>query len=559
MKKAHTITNPILSGFYPDPSICRVDKDFYLVTSSFSFFPGVPIFHSKDLAHWRQIGHVLDRPEQLPVSYHAPSAGIFAPTIRYHQGIYYVISTNMSLGGRNFIVTAKDPAGPWSAMHCIEGADGIDPSLFFDEDGTAYYTGTTRIKEGDGTTQAIWGSVIDIKTMQLVGERSILWKGALRNAYAPEAPHLYKKEGWYYLMTAEGGTEHYHSVNISRSQAVLGEYEGYQGNPILTHRHLGKLYPICNVGHGDLVALQDGSWYMVALGSRLMDGYHKILGRESFIAPVIWEDGWPVVSPGTGKIQESYPLPISLPPAPFFDNPFDSTSTDFDEKELGKEWNFLGLPKVGAYRLEDSFLKLQLLAQDIVPWELDGLPANPIARIQALKGKTGHISFVGRRQQHIRFVAETKLKFSPTEQENAGMVVLQNDANQIQLAVQLNSQGQKTAVCITVRTVEKEGKQHFSQTVEGAYPVSGDDIFLKVIGRGIHYSFYVKEEEHDAYQRICEGVDGGFLGSQASGGFIGAYLGLFACGGGQKKDTFVGFDWFRYGELTEQEDDSFEN
>ena len=165
---SYEIKNPLLPGFYPDPSIVRVEDDFYMVTSSFSFYPGVPVFHSRDLAHWEQIGHVLDRPTQLPLGADWISGGIFAPTIRYHEGLFYMITTNVDHGG-NFIVTAQDPAGPWSEPHWIEGAEGIDPSLFWDEDGTAYYTGTSSGE--DMRHNKIWISRIDLTDFRLVGEK----------------------------------------------------------------------------------------------------------------------------------------------------------------------------------------------------------------------------------------------------------------------------------------------------------------------------------------------------------------------------------------------------
>ena len=302
-----SLKNPLIPGFYPDPSICRVKDDFYMVTSSFVFYPGIPIFHSKDLMNWTQIGYVLNRPGQLPLDPEITSGGIFAPTIRYHDGIFYVIVTNVAIG--NFIVTAKTPEGPWSDPHWIDGAEGIDPSLFWDDDGKAYYTGTT----GFGSkTPGIWISEIDLTDFCLVGEKTHLWSGALIGCHSPEAPHIYKKDGLYYLMIAEGGTEVYHAVTIARSSNVLGPYKGYSGNPILTHRHLGTRYSITNVGHGDLIELKDGSWYIVTLASRIYGGYHKNMGRETFVAPVEWENGWPVVSPGSGRIEWTYPAPKCL-------------------------------------------------------------------------------------------------------------------------------------------------------------------------------------------------------------------------------------------------------
>jgi len=560
------IRNPILTGFHPDPSICRVADDFYLVTSSFSFYPGVPIFHSRDLAHWEQLGYVLDRKEQLPCSYEMVSGGIFAPTIRYHDGVFYMITTNMSMGCKNFIVTATDPKGPWSDMHVIEGADGIDPSLFFDDDGRAYYTGTTRVSEADASYQAIWGCEINLKEMRLCGTRKILWRGAMFNSYAPEGPHIYKKDGWYYLMIAEGGTEHMHAVTISRSKEVLGAYEGYQGNPVLTHRHLGKNYPVCNVGHGDLVELKDGSWYMVMLASRLMDGYHKLLGRETFMAPVTWEDGWPVVSPGTGKVEWTYPQPEGLPEwQPEGRLPVE-TDTDFDTSDLGMEWNEIGNPAEEFYRIENSCLKLKLLKNELVPWELDGLSANVFERIPLFKGgkKAG---FLGRRQQHMQFEAVTKLFFEPDADECAGMTVLQNDANQLRIEIRKNrteawkdqpeteksragtGKGQPetvSAVCVSTRTIVRDGRQYFEEKTAGSAAVDNiHGLYIKIRGSMTKYSFYVSVDGI-SWKPVAEDVDGAFMGSETSGGFIGAYIGLFAYCDTEDRDKHAAFDSFTY-------------
>ncbi len=541
------IYNPILPGFHPDPSICRVGDDFYMVTSSFSFFPGVPIFHSRDLAHWEQLGYVLNRKEQLPCGYEMLSGGIFAPTIRYHEGVYYMITTNMSLGCKNFIVTAADPRGPWSEMHIIEGADGIDPSLFFDDDGNAYYTGTTRVDAADASYQAIWGSRIDLKEMKLVGERKILWRGAMWNSYAPEGPHLYKKDGWYYLMIAEGGTEHMHAVTISRCDTVLGAYEGYQGNPILTHRHLGKMYPICNVGHADLVELPDGSWYMVMLASRLMDGYHKILGRETFIAPVTWEDGWPIVCPGDGKLSLTYPSPKGLAEwKPEKGLPLE-TNEDFNGDSLGLEWNEIGNPADEPfYKIEDSCLKLKLLKNELVPWELDGLSANVFERIPMFGKGGSKVSFLGRRQQHMRFEAQARLIFEPENDERAGLAVIQNDANQLRIEIGRDDQGKTTAAVISTKTTVREGKQYFEEKILGSVTVEpSKSIDIRMDGNYTKYSFYISTRSGEWIPAALD-ADGSFMGSETSGGFIGAYIGMFAYCDTEDKDKYASFDRFTY-------------
>ena len=230
-----TYQNPILPGFYPDPSVCRVGEDYYLVTSSFEYFPGVPVFHSRDLVHWRQLGHVLDRPSQLNMDGILPSKAIWAPTIRYHQGTFYMITTFVDNQGvqHNFYVTAQNPAGPWSDPVWLEDAPGIDPSLLFDDDGKVYYTGNRVPPEGQvhAKNMDIWISELDVSTGKLIGEKRSLWQGALKVAHAQESPHLYKIGGYYYLMIAEGGTGIPPPVTIARSQHVYGPNEGYKGKP----------------------------------------------------------------------------------------------------------------------------------------------------------------------------------------------------------------------------------------------------------------------------------------------------------------------------------------
>lgn len=519
--------NPIIPGFYPDPSIVRVGEDFYLVTSSFSFFPGIPIFHSKNLFDWTQIGHVLDRIEQLHVTPKMLSAGIFAPTIRYHDGIFYVLSTNMSIGVKNFIVTATDPRGPWSDIHVIDGADGIDPSLFFDDDGKVYYTGTTRFEDEAGYRQGIWCSEINLQTMVLVGERHIIGMGAQVNAHAPEGPHIYKRHGFYYLMIAEGGTEHFHAITISRSPHIFGEYVNYEGNPIVTHRHLGKDYPICNIGHGDLCELNDGKFIMVLLGSRLVNGYHKLLGRETFIANVDWGDDWPVVNPGQGIIEIVREE----------DEKLVCQTDDFSSEQLNLEWNLIGTPYHAFYTLGQNQLRMKLMKEDIVPWELEGLSSNPFERLQKNHMKREFISFVGRRQQHISFQAITKLDFKPTNKEKAGMMILQNDYNQMRIEVSLHhnddksSQGIQVACYATIIST-KDDKININNQCTGRQFLThcqDSGIRLKVIGLHHLYQFFV--EYNNQWLPIGDSIDGSFLGSETSGGFIGAYIGLYGANG----------------------------
>lgn len=538
----YEIKNPILPGFYPDPSIVRVEDDFYLVTSSFCYYPGVPIFHSRDLAHWEQIGHVLDRPSQLEVGCDNLSGGIFAPTIRYHEGLFYMITTNADKGG-NFIVTAADPAGPWSEPHWIDGAEGIDPSLFWDDDGRAYYTGTCPGETMDLRKARIWISEIDLKEFKLIGEKKKIWGGAQVDAWCPEAPHLYKKDGWYYLMIAEGGTEHFHAVTIARSREVFGPYTCYDGNPIMTHRHLGRNAEITNTGHADIVELKDGSWYMVMLASRPYGGYHLNMGRETFIAPMIWEDGWPVVCPGVGKLEWSYPAP-NLPEARAKQEIV--TKDDFDEEELAFCWNTLGTPRKGVIALRDSRLVIKTVARN--------MEAPDEVRREALRlgqiPKVDCAGFVGRRQQHQSYTVQAKMEFVPQKKQAAGLIILQNGYHSLRVEMTLEDgryilrvvRGYQTLKSqITHHTVDEE----FKQESLGQISWNADGAVLEIKAQGQKHSFTAIDADGSRYL-LAENVDGGFLGSETAGGFVGAYIGMFATGNGEEDDNVASFDWFCY-------------
>ena len=279
----HTYENPIIPGFYPDPSICRVGEDYYLVNSSFEFFPGVPLWHSRDLVNWEQIGHVLTRESQLPLGNAWTSGGIYAPTIRYHNGRFYMITTNCG-GGGNFYVWTDDIRGEWSDPVWIDH-DGIDPSLFWDDDGKVYYIGS-------GMRQF----EIDLETGKKLSEVKKVWTGT--GGRCPEGPHVYKRNGWYYLLIAEGGTEYGHMQTIARSRSIWGPFESCPRNPILSHRD-DIMSPFQAVGHADIVDDPEGNWWMVFHAIRPTAAQLHHIGRETMLAPMVWdEDGWPVINGG---------------------------------------------------------------------------------------------------------------------------------------------------------------------------------------------------------------------------------------------------------------------
>ena len=301
-------TNPILAGFYPDPSICKVGEDYYLVNSTFAYFPGIPVFHSKDLVHWKLIGHVLNRPEQLNLDNAGVSRGLFAPAIRYHNGIFYVTCTLVDKGG-NFVVTATNPAGPWSNPVWLRNVNGIDPSLFFDGDGKAYIVFNSDAPENKplySGHRTIRLREFDIEHLQASNEEHILVNGGVDITKKPvwiEGPHIFQKDGFYYLCAAEGGTAEDHSEVVFRSAKIDGPYQPYEHNPILTQRDLNphRKNPITSTGHADLIQAPNGEWWAVFLGCRPYDSLEAAYyntGRETFMAPVTWENGWPVINPG---------------------------------------------------------------------------------------------------------------------------------------------------------------------------------------------------------------------------------------------------------------------
>lgn len=309
--------NPIVAGFFPDPSLCRVGNDYYLAASSFEYFPGVPLFHSTDLVTWQQIGNILTRDEQLNVRTSPASAGICAPTLRHHGGMFYMITTNQAemLRG-HIVVSAASPEGPWSDPVHIGGTIGIDPDLAWDDHGQCYVTWTSFDPSCFGIVQA----PVDLDTGTFTGPTRQLWSGT--GLASPEAPHIFRRGDWWYMVIAEGGTEHSHAVSISRSRSIEGPFEGCPDNPILTHSGLD--HPVQSTGHADFVELVDGRWAMAYLGTRPRGGgagYH-VNGRESFLAGITWVDDWPVVH------EQQYDVPMA-------DHSFTDT---FDSDVLAPRW-----------------------------------------------------------------------------------------------------------------------------------------------------------------------------------------------------------------------------
>jgi alpha-N-arabinofuranosidase len=506
LKAQTTYTNPILPGFHPDPSVCRVGDDFYLVNSSFGYFPGVPIFHSKDLVNWEPIGYVLNRPEQLPLKNASLSTGgIYAPTIRYHDGTYYMVTTNISQL-KNFYVTAKNPRGPWSDPIWIDIPTKypvIDPTLFFDEDGKTYL-----ITNPGDDRQGIILMQIDIKTGKLLSAPKTIWQGT--GGRYPEGPHLYKKDNWYYLMIAEGGTEYGHKEMMARSRQLTGPYTPDPANPILTHiNRNAEGNPIQGTGHADLVQAQDGSWWMVALGFRPYNSQH-ILGRETFLVPVKWEkDDWPVVN-GNGTIQ----LNMQAKTLPLHPYTVPAARDNFDEDTLGYQWNYINNPVTANYKIAKGSGHLGLIGNDA----------------------TQPLTFVGRRQEHFNFEASTMLNFNPTQpNEEAGLTVMMEKDYHLDLSVK-----------------QMDGKRYLSlvydlgtlKHVEKQVVLADGPVELKVMGTVENYTFSYRQGVGDFIS--LGSIATKFLSSEFVGGFTGVYLGMFANGNGQLTKDEADFGWFEY-------------
>ena len=512
--------NPILPGFHPDPSITRVGDDYYLVNSSFNMFPGIPIFHSKDLVNWQQIGNVLDRPEQLMMKNPGNGGGIWAPTIRYHQGLYYVIVTckqciNSCGCGDNFYVTATDPKGPWSNPIWVDKSYGIDPTIFWDDDGKSYYIGSTHDVGGPqqwNSQDRIYISEIDLKTGKLLTEPIILTTGHAANAKFAEGPHIYKIKNKYVLMISEGGTWNNHAITTFEANKVTGPYTPTQVNPVLTHRHLGANYPVTTVGHADLVQTPNGDWWSVMLACRPIDGQYY-LGRETFLTPVTFEGTTPIFNPGKGQVllQDKRP---NLPWTPFEKR----TKDDFDGDKLGFEWNFIRTPLEKWYAIKDGKLQLNLRPEKITEKN------NP--------------SFVGRRLEYLQSSASTKINFKTIkDNEVAGLVALQNENYQYQLL--------KTKDSIVLLKVFNEDKKKQSIQKVASVPYALDEVFLKMENDNMKLRFYFGAKE-SKYIQIGQDQDANVLSTGFAGGFIGAYVGMYASSNGQKTNNTAVFDWFQY-------------
>jgi len=498
-----TFRNPILAGFHPDPSFCRVGDDFYLTNSTFEYFPGLPIYHSRDLVHWKQIGNALDRPSQLPLKGATDTAGLYAPTIRYWKGLFYLTCNNVS-GGGNFIVTAKDPAGPWSEPMWMDDHH-IDGSMLFDDDGKAYYTVHFGEDKG-GIAQAEF----DPATGKILTPLKVIYNDL--DEVWNEGPHLYKIKGRYYLMLAEGGTADRHMEVIARSDSPWGPFEHCPYNPILTERD-DPQSPIQCTGHADLIEAPDGSWWTVFLGVRPPKSGHSVMWRETFLAPVSWtSDGWPVVN-GDHHVALEMPAPQLKP---FSTKPL-PVKTFFKVPQLGPEWIHVRNADPGNFSLS----------------------ARPgYLRIKAAKDSLSHQqeepAFVGRRQTDFRFTADTAMEFQPTQEgEEAGLCVRANDGNHYEVGVEFS---------------EGKVQAFFRNTLKGIpftplrQPLESGKVYLRVTADETQYQF-AWSPDGKTWNTLGASSTGDLYGEKGLW-FTGAVIGLYASANGRESQAAADFAWF---------------
>jgi alpha-N-arabinofuranosidase len=529
---AQSFTNPILSGFYPDPSICKAGNDYYIVNSSFAYFPGLPIFHSTDLLNWQQIGSALTSPEQLNLDGAGVSRGLFAPTIRFHDGLFYILCTLIDKGG-NFIITAKDPKGPWSKPVWLPEVRGIDPSIDFigDKAYVVYNSDPPENKSLYNGHRTIRMYEFDYKNLKVIGSEKLLVNGGTDISKKPiwiEGPHLYKIGEYYYLMCAEGGTGYNHSEVIFRTKSLDEPFVSYDKNPILTQRHLdtARKNPVTTTGHADLVQAKDGKWWAIFLGCRPYEGDFYNTGRETFMAPVEWKEGWPIINPDFETVQYKYPIKAKIKKS---NNQFSGNYLFKDEfigSTLNNRYNFLRTVRQPWYSLTS---KPGALALTIQP-QTCSAKENP--------------AMVCFRQSHLKGYAAAEINFTAAAaNEKAGLMIFQNETHFYYLCksvengkpvIQLLKGSGNAALAQPELLVSKNIESKTNQT-----------IFLKIEADGGSYSFYYATQKNN-WQLLSKGLDGKYLSTKIAGGFVGSMYAMYATSNGVPASNTAYYNWFEY-------------
>lgn len=523
------ITNPVLRGFNPDPSILRVGDDYFIATSTFEWFPGVQIHHSRDLVHWRLLTRVLTRPSQLDMLGNPDSGGIWAPCLSYSDGLFYLIYTDVKTYGvgepfkdtHNYLVTAPDILGPWSEPVYLNSS-GFDPSLFHDTDGRKWLLNMRwDHRQGKNPFAGILLQEFDPAQQRLVGPVTTIFTGTALGL--TEGPHLYKKDGYYYLVTAEGGTSYDHAVTVARSRQIRGPYEVHPHNPLLTSRGNPAL-ALQKAGHASLVETQTGEWYLAHLCGRPLEPLGRCnLGRETALQRLDWPEGeWPRLTGGGNAPRVQVPAP-DLPAHPFDPEP----DTDhFDAARLGIHWQTLRIPH------DESWLSLAERPGYLRLYGRESL----ISRHRQ--------SLVGRRLQAHVAEAETCLEFEPEHfQHLAGLAAYYNTRNWVYLRVSRDEVSGKSLNIL----VCDNGRYHEALpediSIEGSARV-----YLKVIFEREHFHFAYARHP-GAWQAIGPRFDAGKLSDDYCLGlsFTGTFIALCAQDlAGTRKHA--DFDYFAYRE-----------
>ena len=497
--------NPILSGYYPDPTITRVGDDYYLVNSSFAHFPGLPIFKSKDLVNWVQIGNAIDRPSQLDFTGRRTSEAVFAPDISWHDGVFYIVNTCVACRN-NFVITATDPAGPWSDPIWLP-FEGIDPSIYWEGD-KAYIVNNRAPDEPpryDGH-RAIWIQEYDWRAGKMVGPSTQLINGGVDISKKPvwiEGPHIFRKDGYYYLTAAEGGTSVNHSQVVLRSKKLRGPYLPYADNPILTQRDMdpNRPDPIGSAGHAKLIQTQKGDWWATFLAVRPYKGDFYNIGRETFLLPVTWKDGWPIILPRGEKIPHVGKVPdLPAQPSPALPVSGNFTYTDdFDGDRLAMQWIGIRTPHQPFYRVTNGALELE---SSTPLGDLNGVPA-----------------FVGRRQQHAVATMSTTMRFTPEKDgDTAGLAAIQSDRSHIVFGV--TQVGGKKMIALTSRDNADTDMLVTSAPLTATGPVT---LTIRAEGGKMAFDYEVDGKR----ATLKSDLDATLLSTRKAGGFVGTVVGPY--------------------------------
>jgi xylan 1,4-beta-xylosidase len=505
---------PILQGMYPDPAIIRRGDDYFMVHSSFAIFPGVPIFHSNDLVNWKQIGHVLDRPSQLKVHDTGISAGIYAPAIKYnpHNETFYMITTQFAGGIGNMVVTTKDPFEGWSDPYKLN-FNGIDPSIFFDDDGKAYVVHNDAPDEGKELYNGhrvikIWDFDLE-KNQVIAGTDKIIVDGGVditKNPIWIEMPHIYKRYDRYYLMCAEGGTGGWHSEVIFVSDHPRGPYTPADNNPILTQRYLNPDRPnkVEWAGHADLVKGPDGNLYGVFLAVRPNNENRVNTGRETFILPVDWSGEFPVFVNGLVPLEPKLKMPEGVVNKTgtegFFPNGNFTFTEEFTSEDLDYRW-------VGMRGPREDFMTIVENGMQVQPYNTNIKAVAPI-------------STLFQRQMHDTFTATATLHYTPGSQNDlAGLVCYQSENFNYVFGVTKKNDDH---YLLLQRTERGE-----SIIIESVRIDTADPIHLQVDADGDDYRFNYSFDGQN-FENLGGTVSGDILSTNVAGGFTGNLIGLYA-------------------------------